>query len=252
MKREQYEDVQWYQFDHLSDHTDLIHGSFLRHGGVSEGPYATLNVGYDLGDEEANVAENRQRIIDALGDEFELHDAVQTHGINVVAIDGTSPETTPDCDALMTNVPGHALMIKHADCQPAILYDPKHRAIAVVHSGWRGTVQNIYKASIQAMISRYKTDPVDLLVGIGPSLGPTASEFINYKDELPSAFWDHRIDDTHFDFWKIARSQLRECGVSTDNIEIASICTHDNPDDFFSYRRNNTTGRHATIAALAT
>ncbi|SCA63119.1 Laccase domain protein YfiH [Chlamydiales bacterium SCGC AG-110-P3] len=251
MKKQQYEEIQWYQFDILDTYPEIIHGSFLRHGGVSSGPFTSLNVGYDLGDEATNVAKNRQRITEALGGEFNLHDAVQVHGTTVQTITGISPEIIPECDALMTNVPGHALMIKHADCQAAIFYDPKNKAIAAVHSGWRGSIQNIYKQTIQAMTKRYNTEPSDLIVGIGPSLGPSASEFTNYKLELPEVLWDFRIDDTHFDFWEIARSQLRDCGVMPDNVEVASICTHDNPEDFFSYRREKTTGRHATLVAIS-
>jgi YfiH family protein len=168
----------------------------------------------------------------------------------VLEITDNSPETLPDCDALITNIPNHLLMIKHADCQAALFYDPVQRAIGAVHSGWKGTVQNIYKATLEAMSNRYGSNPKDILVGISRSLGPTASQFINYKTELPEQFWSYRTDGDLFDFWKITTDQLLEAGITQQHIELAKICTNTNSNDCFSYRRQQTTGRHGTAIAI--
>lgn len=145
---------------------------------------------------------------------------------------------------------GLGLTILHADCQVALFYDPIQHAITVTHCGWRGSVQNIYQESIAAMRSLYGTKAENLLVGISPSLGPSASQFIHYQRELPESFYPFQVKPLYFDFWAISKWQLRECGVLPHHIEIAEICTYSHPEDFFSYRRIKTSGRHATIASL--
>ena len=141
-------------------------------------------------------------------------------------------------------------MMKHADCQAAIFYDPVHHALANVHSGWRGNVKNIYQTTILKMASVFGTKPQDLLVGISPSLGPQHAEFKNYKVEFPEHFWSFQVCPEYFDLWAIARHQLEEAGVLPYHIEIAGICTYANKEDCYSYRRDKVTGRHATLAML--
>ena len=141
-------------------------------------------------------------------------------------------------------------MIKHADCQAAIFYDPVHKALANVHCGWRGNVKNIYRVAVQKMKFTFGTNPKDLLVGISPSLGPDHSEFIHYQTEWPEEFWRFQVRPNYLDLWAIARDQLEQCGLLPHHIEVAGICTFANPQDFFSHRRDKITGRHATVAML--
>ena len=141
-------------------------------------------------------------------------------------------------------------MIKHADCQAAIFYDPVHHAVSCVHAGWRGNVQNIYAHAIAFMAGKFHSQPADILVCISPSLGPHFSEFKNYKTEFPESFWPFQIRPNYFNLWEISRTQLQECGILPHHIEIASICTYANEQDFFSYRRDKVTGRNATVVAL--
>ena len=141
-------------------------------------------------------------------------------------------------------------MVKHADCQAMILYDPLQKALAVVHSGWRGSVQNIYSQVVQAMKENYGCQPPHLLAGISPSLGPQAAEFINYRQELPESFWPFQIKPNYFDFWAISQAQLLACDSSSENIEIARMCTYANPADCFSHRRDRQVDRHHTIACM--
>ncbi len=150
----------------------------------------------------------------------------------------------------MTEKRGVGLGVRHADCQAAIFYDPKKHVIAGVHAGWRGNVKNIYKKTIQQMKRTYGTNPKDLIVCISPSLGPSNAEFTNYKTELPESFWRFKEQECHFNLWEIASGQLIELGVPEDQIEIASICTFDHENDFFSFRRERKTGRNLTLCGI--
>jgi polyphenol oxidase len=243
--------LEWLEFELLAEIPDVVHGVFLRHGGVSVGPYRSLNIGGGTGDTPDlpdRVAENRRRIFDAL----QIQKCVggkQVHG-NEVAWVKTSDQEIGECDALITDQKEIGLMIKHADCQAAIFYDPVHHAIANVHAGWRGNVKNIYGATIEKMRQAFGSQPQDLLVGISPSLGPQRAEFVHYKTELPEEFWEFQLRPLYFDLWAIARHQLKTAGVLEGHIQIAEICTHTQADDFFSYRREKVGGRNATIVTL--
>jgi hypothetical protein len=241
-------DLQWLEFELLSGIPGLVHGVFLRSGGVSLPPFGTLNVTERFGDTIENVKENHRRISQALN----LHPIVygnQVHGSEVVLVKGLGDQV-PCCDGLITEQPGTPLMVMHGDCQAAIFYDPLHKALAVVHAGWRGLVQNIYKAALQKMKENFGTVPENLLVGIGPSLGPNHSEFIHYKKEFPPSFWAFKDETDHFNLWEIAKDQLNQCGILPHHMQIAEICTYSNQEHYFSYRRDKITGRNATIAGL--
>jgi YfiH family protein len=241
--------LEWLEFDLLADIPGLAHGVFLRHGGVSEGPYHSLNIGGGTGDEPDKIAENRRRLFEALQIQRWVG-GKQVHGNAVALIEDPSQEVG-ECDALITDRKEIGLMIKHADCQAAIIYDPVHRAIANVHSGWRGNVKNIYGVTVLKMMNTFGSKPQDLLVGISPSLGPDCAEFINYKVELPEEFWKFQVRPHYFDLWAIARFQFEESGVSSHHIQIAEICTHTQEEDYFSYRRDRVSGRNATLVMLS-
>ena len=249
MERKQQGNVEWLEFELLSDFPKLTHGVFLRHGGASTGDFSSLNLGHDLGDVPENVNSNLECVRGLLGIN-KLVEARQSHGITVARIDERTSERLHDTDGFMTDTLGVASLVKHADCQAAIFYDPVHHAIANIHSGWRGSVQNIYANTIESMCAAYESRPEDLLVCISPSLGPGAAEFISYKDELPENFWEFKNDSCFFNFWEISRTQLMKEGVLSHHIEIAERCTFSEEEDFFSYRRNKSTGRHGTVAML--
>jgi YfiH family protein len=248
MIRKKSGEMEWLEFEIFADIPGLVHGTFLRHGGVSEGPYGSLNAGGGTKDDENNITENRRRIRNALNIEHTVG-AYQVHGDGVERIWEGNQEVG-ECDGLITDKSRIGLMIKHADCQAAIFYDPVHKALANVHCGWRGNVKNIYRRAVQKMAHTFGTKPQDLLVGISPSLGPEHSEFINYRTELPEEFWGFQVRPHYFDLWAIARHQLEQCGVQSSHIEIAGVCTWENAQDYFSYRRDKISGRHATVAML--
>lgn len=250
MLRKEENGIVWLEFELFAPFPQLVHGIFLRHGGVSKGPYASLDMGdRDELDPEA-WKENQRRVLEILKTEH-LASSIQVHGAKVTYVDKEFSQR-PECDGLMTDKSGLALMSRHADCQAAIFFDPKKQLLATVHCGWKGNVQNIYAATIKAMRERAGSSVEDILVGISPSLGPEKAEFIHYKKEFPENFWKFQIKPNYFDLWSIARMQLQQAGVLLGHIQIASICNYSHPEDFFSYRRDHhVTGNHATFAMLA-
>lgn len=230
---------------------EVSHGFFSRHGGVSAGDFASLNIGLQVGDNPEQVQENRQRIQAYLGLEC-LVAARQVHGdrVQVVTADGVSNTGEIDgCDALITDIPGVGLMIQQADCQAVMLHDPVKKAIANIHAGWRGSVVNIIGKAVARMTEYFGTDPADLRSAISPSLGPCCAEFIHYRQELPCGLHKYQVRENHFDFWAISGDQLLAAGLQKENISIARVCTRCN-EDFFSFRRAKRTGRCASVIGL--
>lgn len=248
-------------FTHFSDCPHLVHGVFTRHGGVSRPPFDSLNVGGRTGDDPAAVMENRQRILSCLG----MSRAVflnQVHGKEVLVL---AKEDTPDpaliwkpgcpaagivptADAVVTDLTDLALVIQVADCQAVLLADFEKKVIANVHSGWRGSVENIIGRCVDVMIRRFRCDPGRILAGISPSLGPCCAEFIHYRKEIPEPLWRYKLPDrAYFDFWRMSLDQLRETGVLLDHIITMGECTRCRPDRFFSYRHAGKTGRFACV-----
>ncbi len=244
------EKLEWLEYELLEKFPHVLHGTFSRHGGVSPAPFKTLNLGSgDTADKPENIKVNRELVRKALGVSKVVYPH-QTHGVNVSRVTAKNADDAPQADALYTTEKGVGLGVAHADCQAAIFYDPVHEAIAVAHSGWRGSVQNIYARLIDTMRRELGTQPHNLVVCISPSLGPDHAEFKNYKHELPKDFWDFQSKPFYFDFWSISKMQLAKCGVLEKNIEVAGICTYCSTDDYFSYRLDKDTGRNATVVAL--
>lgn len=228
---------------------------FDRHGGRSIGHFTSFNGSYTVGDAESNVTSNRKRMKDILGIKI-LVSARQVHGDRIYKLDrdpGADYEVE-GYDALITNLPDIGIMIQHADCQAVLLHDPIKRVIAAVHSGWRGSVQDILGKTVKMMAEDFGSRPEDILACISPSLGPCCSEFINYRQELPPSFRAYVVGENYFDFWQISRWQLMECGLSSSSIAISGICTSCS-SDYFSYRRSkklghDATGRNCSVAVL--
>lgn len=249
MRRIKQNDIEWLEFDLLADIPQLKHAILLRRGGCSKGPFESLNISFDVGDEASHVESNLLSAQQTIGIS-NLVWASQCHGKEVIRIDNPIAGSLPSCDGLYTNKTNIGLMIKHADCQAAIIYDPIQHAVANIHAGWRGSVHNIYAEAINKMRRDFGSKPADMIVGISPSLGPYSAQFIHFKEELPEHFHQYQIKPCYFDFWAISRAQLEACGVLSHHIEIAEIDTYANPNDYFSFRRDKITGRHGTIVSL--
>lgn len=243
------EKLEWLEFDVLDSYPHIAHAVFLRHGGVSEGSFASLNTALGVGDDPENVKANREIIRKKLGVPKIVY-ATQTHGTNICRIRQKNLEEMHSADALFTTERNVGLAITHADCQAALFYDPIHEAIAVAHAGWRGSAQNLFAKVVQTLHREVGTQAHNLIVCISPSLGPDHAEYKNYKHELPHDIWKFQITPNYFDFWAVTKQQLLCCGVNEKNIEFSKTCTHCNKEDYFSYRRDKETGRHATVIAL--
>ncbi|SHJ34784.1 conserved hypothetical protein [Desulfatibacillum alkenivorans DSM 16219] len=240
----------------LSRFNEIGHGFFSRHGGVSQGELASLNIGTAVNDDPDLVRENRLAIAKAMGAD-RLAFVKQVHGKEVVVLD-SAPDKSPDplwqtnleADAIVTNLPGVFCAVAVADCQPILLYDPEKKAVGAVHSGWRGSLQNIAAHAVDAMVRAFGCNPAGMVAAIGPSLGACCAEFIHYRTEIPENFWKYKDEKDHFDFWALTRDQLTAAGLESQNIDCANICTKCTPEHFFSYRASRAAGRFAGVIGL--
>lgn len=245
------------QFPLLARLPMVFHGIFPRFATNSQGQHVSLNTGLRCGDPDRQVWQNRVRIRASFG-KGPMVFARQVHGDQVAlwrAVSCGNEEPPADRvylngDALTTDCPDHALFIQVADCQAVLIVDPVRRAVANVHSGWRGSIQNVVGAAVKKMTAVFGSQARDLVCGIGPSLGPCCAEFKNYRREIPTRFWSYRMSNDHFDFWRISVNQLADAGVPLQNIALSGICTRCNPHLFFSYRGERQTGRFAAVIGL--
>lgn len=228
--------LHWLEFKIFQQFPRLKHGIFLKNN--------ALNLSYQVGEPVESVKENEDLICQLL-EVPPPYRAELCHSNHVQIVPSQGP-----CDALVTNKQGESLLITHADCQAALLYDPVHHVLATIHCGWRGNVQNIYAHTILFLQKHFKTRPEDLFVGISPSLGPEHAEFLHFEKEFPLYFQQFQIKPFYFDLWAVSHHQLRELGIPDAHIEIAQECTYSSPDKFYSYRRDKKCGRHGTLAML--
>jgi YfiH family protein len=244
--------LKWYRNPGLAARSEVVHGFFTREGGVSSGAYRSLNVSLAVEDRRELVAQNLHRIQQALGLDG-LASAAQIHGGRAALITEVGQarlEDIPEVDILITTVPGLGLLIKQADCQAVMFYDPRHRVAANVHCGWRGQVDNVLEKTVRLLQARFKTRPAELYAVVGPGLGPCCAEFRNFRDEFPPSLWTYQVRPEHFDLWRLSRDQLVAAGLSPGRLHLIRLCTRCGADDFFSYRRDRVTGRQGAVIAL--
>jgi len=212
------------------------------------------NVGYLRDADPKTVGCNRLAFLDELGiSPSDLTLARQTHSATVALVSpaergrGGPPnfDGFPSTDAMITNAPGVALAVTVADCVPLLLYDPTQLVLAVVHAGWRGTVDGITMAVVHAMRDTYGSEPSELWAGIGPSIGPCCYEV---GDEVIDAWHATQVVDAeravvpgrgerrHLDLWDANVMQLTAAGVARDHIEVAHRCVRCELDRYFSHR----------------
>lgn len=210
-------------------------------------PYLHLNLSYEVGDSEEAVTKNREEVRKSSlpGCWIELK---QVHGNDVFWIEAkqieqkTNSLVLGNADALLTREKGLRLIIKHADCQGALFYDPIQHVIGALHAGWRGLTLGLYSKVIQEMIQA-GSSPGNIYVAISPSLQACCSEFKHWKKELGQAskrFMTANLGSSMgpcFDLLKMAACEMEELGILSDHIQISPLCTCCESDRFFSYRR---------------
>lgn len=249
---------------------DVVHAFSTRRGGVSQPPYATLNLGQNVGDDPQAVQVNRRRFFGAFGIEPpQVVRVKQVHGDGVLIVDPALakrvgfPQVLLDeryeFDALITNVPDLALVVGTADCLPLLIHDPVQGAAAAVHAGWRSTAKRIAAKAIQAMQEAYGTNPADCRVAIGPGIRGCCFEVDRQVTELMSAAlreWEAHAKPSRPGHWRldlagVNRAILQETGVRPERIEDLGMCTACRTDLFFSHRaEKGRTGRMMNLILL--
>jgi YfiH family protein len=253
----------WRVFDPLP--VDIL--VTTREGGVSAGPYATLNLSFAVGDDPELVLVNRSRAAAALGAGLaDLVCAAQVHGSHarlVTAADrgrgalaGASP--VGPADALVTSEPGPVLTILVADCVPVVLYDPAAHVLACVHAGWRGTVAQVTAAAVTAM-GALGSRPGQVIAGIGPAIGVDRYQVgEDVAGAVRAAFGpdaEHLLTAAGPGRWRLDlpaanRWVLHAAGVPDGQIHQAGLATGPDPGLFFSHRAGPPCGRFALLARL--
>ncbi|MEW6243056.1 MAG: peptidoglycan editing factor PgeF [Bacillota bacterium] len=227
-----------------------------RLGGVSAGPFAWLNMGGRVGDDPANIAENRRRFYRAIRVSNVTY-PTQVHGDRIVRLDGL-PAAREQADALVTAVPGLAVGCMYADCVPVGLYDPVNRAVAVIHAGWRGTALDIARKTVEVMRAEFGSRARDLFGVIAPSIGGCCYQvddavrraMTDADPEYAFAFTPDTPGHYRCDLQRINQMSLLKAGVREENIDVSGLCTHCDPR-FYSYRRDGrATGRMALVACV--
>lgn len=247
------------------DGLGVTHAFSTRLGGVSEGEYAAMNLGYNRGDPNENVAQNFKIFCEAAGFEAEsLVTGAQDHHVNIKRVGleergiGIWREKVwESVDGLCTDVRGVTLVIYTADCVPLYFVDEEHHAIGLAHAGWRGTAAGMAKVMVERMADEFGTDPANLVTAVGPSIckacfevdEPVAQEFLALPGAEKFVTQPTETDRKyHVDLWECNRQFLLEAGVREENITIGGVCTMCESDLLFSHRR--TRGHRGSNCAM--
>ncbi len=185
--------------------------------------------------------------------EFNLstyHELIQVHGTKMIfnpsfsALDSKALEG----DALATNKPDQALVVKVADCQPVLLAHKSGHYIAALHVGWRANRNHTPTFWVKQFCEEFDLNPADTMAIRGPSLGPDKSEFVNFEQEWGPEFLPYfNQKNSSVNLWKLTRDQLQKAGIPDNRIFSLDLCTYKLPNMFFSYRRNKNCGRQTGI-----
>jgi hypothetical protein len=233
-----------------ADSLHVPHGFFTRQGGVSEGPYASLNCSLSGGDRREAVLENRARAAHTVGARPEhLVGLMQVHGADVLEVTTAwSAGQGPRADAMVTTRPDIALGVITADCAPILFADAAAGVVGAAHAGWRGAVAGIAEATVGAMM-RLGAKPATMVAAIGPCIGQASYEV---RDDLRDAVLAR--DRTHDRFFapgcRQRHWQFDLAGYCADRLAAAGICQVDvlgidtaaDEERFFSYRRRTLAG----------
>ena len=257
------DDIIYITFPKL-DKTGIVRHIFsTKIGGVSPYPYGPMNMSFTH-DSRENVLKNYELLCNCVGiNTSHLVLSKQTHTNNVKIVDkshcgvGYTKESFQDIDGLITNQSGVALVTQYADCTPLIFCDPVKKVIATSHSGWRGTVKEIGKVTVQKMQKEFGSNPSDIIACIGPCIGKCCYEVddpvyeafqkLEYLN-LNKIFTNKGGDKYWLDMVEANKQILLNIGIKEENMDISDLCTNCNSDTLHSHRA--TKGQRGTIGVI--
>jgi len=261
-------DLEYITFNILNKYSNkLTHGFFFKNGGVSTGIYLSLNFRILGNDSKANVFKNTEIVKQELN-LSKVHKAIQYHTDNILILDNNNKIkyeieklNDEEFDSYLTNEKGIATVITTADCNPIVIYDPIKNVVANVHSGWKGTIKQIYLKTIRLMNKKFDCNYEDIIVCIGPSINKCCfcSSNLEFKKQFTDIWPNEKEYITNkengeffIDLPYVIKKDLIQLGLKEDNIALSNICTVCNSDICFSYRvfkKQNETD-YATMGAF--
>ena len=259
-------EVEYLTFPALERLNIVTHMVTSRFGGVSTGDCASFNFSYARDTSREAVDENFRRAAGVFGttsDAFVCSD--QTHTTNIRRVEKedagkgvTKEKDYRDVDGLITNVPGLILGTFYADCVPLLFVDPVHHAIGCSHSGWRGTVGEMGKKTVEAMREAYGSCPEDIFAAIGPSICQDCYEvsedvILEFQKAFEEKYWEKlfykkKNGKYQLDLWEANHIIFLKAGIKEEHISMPGICTCCNPEFLFSHRASH--GRRGNLAAF--
>lgn len=267
MKQNRVGDLEYLTFPLLEETGMVKHLFSTRLGGVSEGIFASMNLSYSRGDRKEAVDENYRRIAGVLG--CQVEDIVcsdQTHTTNLKVVGRqdkgkgvTRPRDYHDIDGLLTDEPGIVLATFYADCVPLYFVDTKRCAIALAHSGWRGTVARMGRCVAEKMREAYGTVPEDIVAAVGPSI---CQDCYEVSEDVAEAFAQEFCKPGQereiliskgggkyqLDLWRANEIVLTEAGIVPSRIQVTDLCTCHNSGYLFSHRASQ--GKRGNLGAF--
>lgn len=219
-----------------------------RSGGVSRGPFASMNLGHHVGDDPGDVRRNRAILRERLPAEPKW--LKQVHGSRVALVDGAL--YPKEADGAVARLPGTVCAVLVADCLPVLLCDERGSAVGIAHAGWRGLATGVLEQTVSGM----GVPPASLMAWFGPAIGPQAFEvgdevrevFLQQDPGAGGAFRARQSGKWLCDLYELARRRLADCGVT--RIHGGGLCTYGEPGRFYSFRREPVTGRMAALIWL--
>lgn len=246
---------------------EIIAGTTLRQGGVSQGALSSLNLALNVNDEINHVLTNREIFAKYLNTDFNhMVSPTQTHSTHLKKVsleDGGKGmwdlnDAIDDTDALYTRDENLYLLTYHADCTPILLYDKKEKLIASIHAGWKGNVNEIVLKTLRYLHEHENCQASNIYAYIGPCLGYDAFEakediisLVN-KMEIDGSKYYHQVSEGVYrlDAKGLAKEQMLVFGIPNEHITVDPHCTKSDPIHFFSYRNDHACGRHVSFIAM--
>jgi len=233
----------------------IRHAFLTRKGGTSLPPYDSLNLSHKNGDRKEFVSRNEDLIAKTFGfDSNRLVRLDQVHRDQILLLEKTTPllPSSLEYDGLITNCPGRFLAILTADCLPILVVDQKKKVIAAIHAGRQGTTLHITAKAFKKMKEAFGCQSENLLIGIGPSIGPFCYEIDEkvFQQEWKPFSASKEAGKWLVDLVQINIAQMKNEGIQEEQIFRIDFCTHCHSDLCFSYRKEGRTGRQISFIGI--